>query len=482
MKKYYILALTFLCLLMGQCGFAQLSSGDAEELEEVCVGLGCEHVGEDGWWQYHTSQTFEQLADVTVTRTPHYNSTTDMTYSYLLNYRNMSNLDQYAYSEFTIGPDAPLTRIWYYDHDRDGYYGDISPSESSPGNYWELWTYGYDCDDNNITIINDCIIEPESLIENAFTITDSNNPNRTVSNQQTLVMVDSGEEREASMNMTTSFGGDITWSGTGVTGNGSSATYSGTTSTSVGLSVSGSLAATGNIQIVNENKISYSSEIQSIGTKINAVSDTFRSFVEAKGSTVTAGSKSCSLTGTIESKNVDMYADGTKYGNATSIDINGTYSMTMPKVKIPIYTAPAVNVFATLDLGSATASLNVNGSLDDSTAAKVDLAGGFELGFTAASGAISATLGNADHFCAEATGTVSVGYFKVGGKVEGNSNATGLLLTPVVKVGNIKADFSVTALINIGTIEERCELYKDDYEIWPAQDFPYSPIILYQKQ
>ncbi len=36
----------------------------AEELEEVCVGLGCEHVGEDGWWQYHTSQTFEQLADV----------------------------------------------------------------------------------------------------------------------------------------------------------------------------------------------------------------------------------------------------------------------------------------------------------------------------------------------------------------------------------------------------------------------------------
>lgn len=155
--------------------------------------------------------------------------------------------------------------------------------------------------------------------------------------------------------------------------------------------------------------------------------------------------------------------------------------MTMPKVKIPIYTVPAVNVFATLDLGSATASLNVNGSLDDSTSAKVDLEGGFELGFTAASGAISATLGNADHFCAEATGTVSVGYFKVGGKVEGNSNATGLLLTPVVKVGNIMSSFSVTAMVEFGTISEECKLYQGNYEIWPAHDFPYSPIILYQK-
>lgn len=49
------------------------------------------------------------------------------------------------------------------------------------------------------------------------------------------------------------------------------------------------------------------SKIESIKTKINHVSDTFRSFVEAKGSTVSPGKKYLSLTGTIERKNVPYY-------------------------------------------------------------------------------------------------------------------------------------------------------------------------------
>ncbi len=47
---------------------------------------------------------------------------------------------------------------------------------------------------------------------------------------------------------------------------------------------------------MNENKISYSSKIQSIVAKINDVSDTFKSFVEAKGRKVSAGTKSLFLT------------------------------------------------------------------------------------------------------------------------------------------------------------------------------------------
>lgn len=465
---------------MGQSGFAQLSSGDAEELEEVCVGLGCEHVGEDGWWQYHTSQTFEQLADVTVTRTPHYNSTTDMAYSYLLNYRNMSNLDQYAYSEFTISPYAPLTRIWYYDGDTDGYYGDISPSESSPGDYWQLWTYGYDCDDNNITIINDCIIEPESPIENAFTITDANNPNRTVSNQQTLVMVDSGDEREASMNMTTSFGcGEgLTWSGTGVTGNDSSATYSGTSSTSVGVScASGGLAATGNIQIVNEDKVNLSYKIAEIENKINDVSDAFRSFVEAQGSTVSPGTKSLSLTGTFERKNVDMYADGTKYGSAVSLGLNGTYALKMPEIEIPFATYGLLSAKANLNLGTATGAINITGTLDDSTAAKAEIEGGFELGFTAMSVELKAVLGVEKKLCIAATGGIEAGYFKVKATVKSDTNGNAVLLTPEVKVGEVSIAYHFT----VSAYNGQCTLDEGTYPILNEQTLPYNPVILYQK-
>lgn len=470
MKKHYILALAFLFLLMGQSGYAQ----DWQDMDFDAQTTAILQQFENAGVQIDAFTSTEAYISSVNNDTNPNNNFSDYNGDGIVNTADMGTL--IAISDALLNATLALTTQLHEVVVINDYH------KPNPFVYYNL-------DYTNPDVTDDfCVYYPLycNLIvpptEDAFIITDSNNPNRTVKNGQTLVMVNSGSAREASIDMTTSFGGDLTWSGTGVTGNGSSATYSGTTSTSVIVSVSGGPSATGNIQIVPESKISYASKIQSIGTKINDVSDSFRSFVEAKGSTVSEGTRSCSLTGTIESKNVDMYADGTKYGNATSIDLNGTFSMAMPKVKIPIYTAPAVSVFATLDLGSATASLNVNGSLDDSTSAKVDLEGGFELGFTAASGAISATLGNADHFCAEATGTVSVGYFKVGGKVEGNSNATGLLLTPVVKVGNIKADFSVTALINIGTYQEECKLYEGEYEIWPAHDFPYSPIILYQKQ
>lgn len=165
MKKKYILALTFLCLLMGQSSFAQDYDMDGGELDIVCIG--CDHVGEDGWWQYETSQTFEQLASVTVTRTPSYNSTTAMNYSILVNSINASNPNRYVVYEYNTGQYVVLSsstdqssqvRSWYYDYDGDGYssIGGSLESESSPGYYWKDRTYGQDCDDYDASITNEC--------------------------------------------------------------------------------------------------------------------------------------------------------------------------------------------------------------------------------------------------------------------------------------------------------------------------------------
>lgn len=164
-NKYYILAFTFLCLLIRQSGYAQDYDMDGDELDIVCIG--CDHVGEDGWWQYETSQTFEQLATITVTRTPSYNSTTAMNYSILVNSINASNPNQYVVYDNYTGQYVVLSsstdqssqvRSWYYDYDGDNYssIGGSLESESSPGYYWKDRTYGQDCDDYDASITTEC--------------------------------------------------------------------------------------------------------------------------------------------------------------------------------------------------------------------------------------------------------------------------------------------------------------------------------------
>lgn len=46
---------------------------------------------------------------------------------------------------------------WYFDNDGDGYHGDIQDSATSPGTNWKLATMGEDCDDDDPTRTTDCV-------------------------------------------------------------------------------------------------------------------------------------------------------------------------------------------------------------------------------------------------------------------------------------------------------------------------------------
>lgn len=474
MKKYYILAFTFLCLLMGQSSYAQ----DWQDMDFDAQTTAILQQFENAGVQINAFTSTETYISSVNNDTNPNNDFRDYNNDGVVNTADMGTLIAISDAELnaTLALTTQLHEVVVFNY----YHNPIS------------YIY-YNLDYTNLNATDDyCLYYPlycnlMNVIpptEDAFIITDSNNPNRIVKNGQTLVMVNSGSAREASMSMTTSFGGYLTWSGTGVTGNDSSATYSGTTSTSVVVSTgSGGISATGNIQIVDENKISYQSKIDGIKTKINDMAENIKAFVESKtsGSKISESSKFLTLTGTIESKNVDMYADGTKYGNATSFDLMGTLTQTMPTIKIPIYSIGVVNMFAALNLGSATGSIDIKGALDDSTAAKAEIEGGFEIGFTAVSGSVSAEVGDSNHICGEAKGSIKAEAFKYRASVMTNTDGSGVLLTPTLKLGKISADFSLSVKINMGTIDETCQYKVGEYTIWEAEDYPLNPVILYQK-
>ncbi|RVT71967.1 hypothetical protein EOD40_16230 [Flavobacterium sufflavum] len=473
MKKYYILAFTLLCLLMGQSSVAQDWQDLGLDAQTTAILQQFEDAGVE-IKAYTDTQTY--INDVNNDSNPN-NDFIDYNGDGTTNTADMTLL--IAMSDADLNATLALTTqlhevvVFNYYHDPIKYI------------YYNL-------DYTNPFVLNDicsnypayCYFQNVPLLEGSFSITDSNNPNRTVSNGQTLVMVNSGSARQASMDMTTSFGGDVTWSGNGVTGNNSSATYSGTNSTSVIASCASSgIGATGNIQIVNENKISYASKIDGVKTKINDMAENIKAFVESKtsGSKISESSKFLTLSGTIESKNVDMYADGTKYGNATSFDLKGTLTQTMPTIRIPIYSIGAINMFAELNLGSATGSIDIKGALDDSTAAKAEIQGGIEIGFNAVSGSVMAIIGDPEHLCGEAKGSIVAEAFKYSGTLMTNTDFSGVLLTPTLKLGKISAPYSVSAKINIGTANETCTFISGTYKIWEGEDFPLTPVLLYQK-
>ncbi|OIV40448.1 hypothetical protein [Flavobacterium johnsoniae] len=491
-NKFIFIVLTFFCLLTGQFTFAQDYNGgnggspmddpgylwNLGWLNEVCVGSGC---------------NMNHLDNVNVQN----NFTED--YIYLWNVLHSFEAYDYDFSSGGSGAadaeellhqieENPQFFLWFKDQDTDAFHSavaitkeDISPGINDPVDYWYLGTsMGKDCDDTYYNLANQC--SPN------FIITDGNNPNRVATNGKALVMVKKDSDRTANISLafdkfTPAIGSNYPiWSGTGITSNGISASYSGSSTSNFNMKITQALSTSGKIEIVNEGKANFSAQINEIKEKINDVSDVFRNFVEAKGTKVTEGQKALDFTGTIERWNVDMLNDGTRTGKATSIDLKGTYTMTMPKIKIPIYETGIAHLYATIDLGTGTGSANIKGIFDDSTEATAEFEGGFELGFTAFSGGVSAVIGDEDKLCAAATGTVNIGYFKVGGTLLANNLGRVILLTPHLKIGEVGADYSLSVKVNIGTLEEKCEIVAGSFPIWNEQDIPFSPWIIYSTE
>lgn len=476
-NRLILIVFTFLCLFTGQITFGQDYNGgnggtnfddpnymwNLGWLQNVCVGSGC-----------------NQLNNVDVTNDYHYlRSILEQWEIYKIEPSSGGGAGDVEELMRKIQEDERLF-LWFKDEDTDAFDSAIAITEENepPGEHWYLGTsMGRDCDDTYYNLQNQC--------SPGFIITDGNNPNRVATDGQALVMVKKDSDRTAEIslkldNYTPAIGSNYPiWSGTGITGNGISASYAGNSTSNFNMKITQELSTNGKIEIINENKTNFSAQINGIKDKINDLADNFKSFVEAKGNKVTEGQKFLDFTGTIERWNVDMLNDGTRSGKATSLDLKGTYTMTMPKIKIPIYESGVAHLYATIDLGTATGSANIKGIFDDSTEATAEFEGGFELGFTAFSGGVSAVIGDEEKLCAAATGTVNIGYFKVGGTLMANNLGRVILLTPRLKIGEVGADYSLSVKVNIGTLEEKCEIIAGSFPIWNEQDIPYSPWIIY---
>jgi len=487
-NKFIITVCTFLCLFMNHNSSAQdynfYDKDDPNyvwnlqgDLKGLCVGSGCNQLNTVYVQNNYTnSRNIAYLASLL--------QTSDIIY---ITRGSESDGGGTASGMDDLPPDVFQ---WYRDKDLDGFDSGvaitkeyISPGANDPVDYWHLGKSmgSNDCDDNVYNLQNIC---PYNLI-----LKDLDNPERTTSHGAPLVMVNKGSDRSATIeiDLQQENGPGIgnqgaIWSGTGISGSGYKVTYSGNQSSTITMQSNPGFTSTASIEIVPEAKVSLSADIQLFENEINNVTNAFKSFVEEKGNTVEAGTQSCSLTGTVERKNVDMYADGSKYGTATSFDLKGTLAQKMPKVVIPLYESGIVNITLNINMGVGTGSVNVKGTIDDSTAAAVEIEGGFEVGFTAFSGEVSATAGLANSLCAEATGSLNVGYFTGGATIRGDSNLKGLILDPTVKVGEISFDYSVSVKVDVGTFNEKCEFLSGHKVIWNEQTIPCASIVLYQKQ
>lgn len=151
MKKYYILAIAFLSLLMGQSSYAQdyqpNFGGDEPSLLDTFTFDGINEMQE----VVVTSHSGSSNLSSNTIYTSYSYLVSSLQSGYQLTNTIQSTIDYYA--AFNQTPPVPT---WYYDNDGDGYYGQSYQSESSPGYYWKGWTYGYDCNDNDDTKTTDC--------------------------------------------------------------------------------------------------------------------------------------------------------------------------------------------------------------------------------------------------------------------------------------------------------------------------------------
>lgn len=198
MKKKYILALTFLCLLMGHSSYAQdwqdmdldaQTTAILQQFENAGVQITAFTSTEAYIYSVNNDTSpnnnfTDQNGDGTVNTTDMgvviaiseaelnaaLASTTQLREVVIVNdyhnpipipilYYHNSN-DIYVYypegggSGGTNNPPPPP--IWYLDYDGDGYYSETYQSDYSPGVYWKGWTYGYDCDDTRPQYTTEC--------------------------------------------------------------------------------------------------------------------------------------------------------------------------------------------------------------------------------------------------------------------------------------------------------------------------------------